>query len=297
MAKTKKIGVVTVTYNSATVLADFLESYKAQTHADCPLYVIDNASGDASVDIVRQSGLAARIIANDGNLGVAAANNQGIVAALADGCDAVLLINNDVVFPAGLFAGLVEGAEKYATPIVFPKMLYHDRPDVIWCAGGTFLKNRGWAALHYGVGERDSERFGVDREVEYSPTCCALIDASVFAAIGMMDERYFVYYDDTDFFFRAFRRGIRMMYLGGLFLNHKVSSLTGGGGLSNFAVRYMNRNRTYFLRKHTSGFALALWMAHLRAQLLRDRVRGKLDRDKYGIALRAISEGKALPVA
>ena len=76
-----------------------------------------------------------------------------------------------------------------------------------------------------------------------------LIEASVFQQLGLMDNRYFVYYDDTDFMLRALRANKRLYYLPSVSVRHKVSSLTGGNE-SDFVVRYTARNRAYFWRKH-----------------------------------------------
>jgi len=78
------------------------------------------------------------------------------------------------------------------------------------------------------------------------------IRASVFERIGLMDERYFVYYDDTDFVFRCLKHGLRLVYQGSAELRHKVSSSTGGGG-SDFSIYYYNRNRLFFIRKNYVG--------------------------------------------
>jgi len=67
-----------------------------------------------------------------------------------------------------------------------------------------------------------------------------------------MDESYFVYYDDTDFIYRAVNKGYKIFYMPDLEVMHKVSSSTGGSE-SLFTIYYTNRNRVYFLRKNFKG--------------------------------------------
>ena len=99
--------MVTVTYNSESVLGEFLDSLAAQTHQKFILYVVDNASKDQTLEITqRRTDLSVIIIANAENLGVAEGNNQGILAAVEDGCECVLFLNNDTVFPADFCATL-----------------------------------------------------------------------------------------------------------------------------------------------------------------------------------------------
>lgn len=300
MVKRQRIGVVTVLYNSEKVIDDFIASCQKQSGCDYVLYVVDNNSSDRAVDVIKTTaaGVECRFILNSKNLGVAEGNNQGIKAALNDGCAWVLLLNNDTVFDDGLFSGLIDGARKHNASIVVPKMYYFEPSDRIWCAGGTFIKNRGWTALHYGVNQTDCGDFDKDYSIEYSPTCCALISSGLFGRIGFMDERYFVYFDDTDFFFRAYLNKERVYYLGSLSLFHKVSSLTGGGSVvSEFSLRYMTRNRVYFLRKHTQGISRLAWFAHLQLQMLRDLFVSRVDFQGYKVMQRAFSEGLRLNVS
>ena len=258
MGSVRRIGVVTVTYNSAEVLPEFLECVSRQSFSEFILYVVDNASKDGSVEIASAFGDARiRVIGNSENLGVAEGNNQGIRAALADECDAVLLLNNDTVFPAELFAQLAAGLARYQCSMTTPKIYYHDEPKKIWAAGGYFQPLLGYRTQHYGDGEQDRGQFDVARSVTYTPTCCVLIHKDVFLRIGLMDPLYFVYSDDVDFMYRAHKAGLVIRYLPEAKLWHKVSSLT--GGLNAFSVRYCTRNRAYFLRKHFPRGYARVW--------------------------------------
>lgn len=253
-----KVGIVTVTFNSADVLPDFLKSLESQDHRNFHLYAVDNASTD---DTIRQleawQSPNLTIIADSVNGGVAKGNNQGIVAALADGCDSVLLLNNDVVFGPDLIRLLIEGLDKHQCSMAVPLIYYFQPPDKIWCAGGTFQAKYAARSVHYGMDETDHGQFNEPRLIEYSPTCCTLIKREVFDRIGIMDERYFVYVDDNDFMYRALKAGFKTFYLPNVKLWHKVNSLTGTD--SPFAQRYLSRNRAFFVKKHF-GFWTVLKM-------------------------------------
>ena len=149
-----KIGVVTVTYNSASVLPEFFDSMAAQIHRTFVLYVVDNASTDQTHEMTRRTDLPIVLIENAENLGVAEGNNQGIRAAVADGCECVLLLNNDTVFPADFIAQLYAGLDRHRCDMTTGKMYYHDRPDVFWCAGGRFQPHRISSTARWGVPER-----------------------------------------------------------------------------------------------------------------------------------------------
>jgi len=253
----KVVGIVTVTYNSGRVIDDFMNSILKQTHADLILYVVDNASSDDTLlRLAKYRDNRIVAIPNEINAGVAEGNNIGIRAAVKDGCYSVLLINNDTVFDSDLLSKLVRGLDEHECDMIVPKILFFDKPDTIWYAGGYFNGLRG-SGSHYGLGERDHGQFDLAHIVSYSPTCCMLIRRGVFSQIGLMDSNYFLYFDDTDFCLRAHRAAIKLFYLPSAQLLHKESSLT--GGMSNFTLRYITRNHVYYLLKHYAWWQVLLY--------------------------------------
>jgi GT2 family glycosyltransferase len=253
-----RIGVVTVTYNSEQVLQEFLDSLAVQTHRKFVLYVVDNASKDETLKILSQrTDMAVVVIANLSNIGVAEGNNQGIRSALEDGCECVLLLNNDTVLQDDLIAQLYEGLSRYPCDMTTGKMYFHDRPDVFWCAGAHFQPWRAFKAIHDGRGQRDTGQYDQPRRITYTPTCCLLVRRTVFDRIGMMDGRYFAYYDDADFLVRSLLHGIPLWYVPEARLWHKVASLA--SRQPEFAIRLFARNRVYFIRKYVPRGLAYLW--------------------------------------
>ena len=250
MANGFQVGIVTVTYNSGQVIEPFLHSLLAQEYENFTLYLIDNASTDDTLNRVDQfRDPRIIVISNKQNVGVAAGNNQGISASLNDGFPFVLLINNDTEFPPSLVGDMLAAIETHECDMVVPKMYFFDDPNRIWCAGGAFNRLRGYSSRHFGEGELDVGQYDLARPVEYCPTCCTLIKSSVFQKIGMMDEKYFVYWDDSDFCYRAMNENLITFYVPSIKLWHKVSSLTDGVH-SEFSLYYGSRNKVYFLLKN-----------------------------------------------
>lgn len=260
MASANSIGIVTVTYNSGDVLAAFLRCLMAQTHTEFIVFVIDNASTDDTLTMLSAcSDPRLRITTNPDNRGVAAGNNQGILAAREANCVSVLLLNNDTEFDTTLLALLDEELDKKQAGMVCPKMLYYHDPKRIWTAGGKFIPLLGYTSVHIGEGQLDRGQYDQDRLVTYVPTCCVLIHREVFDVVGLMDERYFVYSDDTDFMYRAMVAGVKIMYLHNAKLLHKVGQLTGGED-SPFALTYGTRNRIIFQLKHFGLLRTLPWL-------------------------------------
>lgn len=265
MPADQKIGIVTVLYNSDDVLPGFFTSLAAQQGIHYRLYVIDNSATDSgtrlSESLAAQHGIDAVCLFNNANAGVAKGNNQGIELALKDGCTQVLLANNDTEFGPTTILDLWTGLEGGREHAVTPKIYYYEGEKVIWYAGGHI---NAWLMRtpHYGDRETDRGQWDHQRYVGYAPTCFMLLDRAVFERVGLMDERYFVYYDDSDFVWRMARHNLRIRYAPGALVLHKVSFST-GGGLSPFSLYYTNRNRLYFVRKNLKGLQKALAFAYM----------------------------------
>jgi GT2 family glycosyltransferase len=292
---TARIGVVTVTYNSESVLAEFLDSLSAQEWPNFVLYVVDNDSKDNTLEMVRsRSDLPIVVIANDENLGVAEGNNQGIRAALSNGCDCILLLNNDTVFPPDLLAKLYGGLEQFGCEMTTAKMYYHDRPTRLWCAGGSFQPWLAYRARHTGIDQEDTGQFDQPRRVTYSPTCCLLVRSSVFERVGFMDSRYFVYFDDVDFLFRCLKQNISLWYIPEAKLSHKVASLT-GSDVSQFSLYYGARNKAYFIAKNIPRWQAFIPRVLFESYFLFSCLRPDLIGRQFRIKLAAWKEGKRMP--
>jgi GT2 family glycosyltransferase len=248
------LGIVTVTYNSGSVLEEFCRSLESQSFKDFRLWAIDNASRDDSVFQLQQwNDPRLEIVANENNVGVAAANNQGIVAALAYGCEYILLLNNDVYFDPDLLQGLLRGMDDYHCSMIVPLIYYAEPENMIWSAGGTFRESFAYLSVHFGFRELDKGQFNKAKRISFAPSSCILAKRSVYDAVGLMDERLFVGGEDTDLMYRAMRAGLETYYLPTVKMWHKVSSLRGGDE-SPFSQRYMSRNRALFIKKHLGSW-------------------------------------------
>jgi len=260
----EKIGVITITYNSKDVLRPFLNCVWQQTHTNLVLYVIDNASQDATRSILEmENDSRLKVINNSTNFGVAKANNQGIIKAIEADCDQVLIINNDVEFEPTLIEKLLQVQAEKSCSLVTPKMMYFDNPNHIWYAGSSFIKKKGYLPLHTGMKQLDEGQYDRIIEVEYAPTCCLLAKKEVFHDIGLMDEKYFVYFDDTDFSYRVWKdRRHKMFYCPDVKFYHKVGSLTKSFNKEeekifrgDFFIQQNTKNHIYFLKKIGGLFA------------------------------------------
>jgi GT2 family glycosyltransferase len=255
----RKIGIVTITYNSANVIEPFMDCMLSQTHENFILYIIDNISSDNTLELVRRyDDPRIIIIANEKNVGVAAGNNQGIKKSLDAGCNAVLIVNNDIECEHTLLEKLNAQLDELNCSMTAPKMMYYPETSLIWWAGTKFRERNGCMTNHIGIQQEDKGQFDTIEQMDYAPTCCVLIKKEVFDDVGLMDEKYFAYYDDTDFFYRIYRQGKhKLFYYPFVQFYHKVGGLSNmkkGDAkkfkFNNFYIHLFTRNHVYYLKKH-----------------------------------------------
>ena len=238
----KKIGLVTVLYKSDDLLYGFIKSLSIQTIGSFLVYFVDNSVNETSTKFLLNilkgyPNIEYKYLPQQGNIGVAAGNNVGIKAALKDDCDYVLLLNNDIEVEQNyLLEKMLIKAEEGNNSLFIPKILYFDSRK-IWMAGG-YMDNLRALGVHEGMGSEDNGSFNKEKEITYAPTCFMMISKKVFEETGLMDEKYFAYYDDTDFVKRSLQNNFTMLYIPSLVILHKVSSSAGIN--SPFYVYYSN---------------------------------------------------------
>lgn len=248
-----KVGIVIVNYNGAKYQNEALKSLYASTFKDFVVVVVDSASTDNSIELLEKEYPQIVILRQNENVGVAKGNNIGIEYCLSINTEYVLLMNNDIEMDNRMLSTLVSKANE--NTITVPKIFYYSPNNMVWYGGGYFDWKKG-KAPHVGIGEITEEKYNEEKYVEYSPTTCMLIHNSVFKRIGLIDEEYFMYYDDTDWCVRLLDAGIKILYVPSAVMWHKVSSASGGGA-SRVKLYYMHRNQLYFLDKHKEHFSMA----------------------------------------
>jgi GT2 family glycosyltransferase len=107
------------------------------------------------------------------------------------------------------------------------------------------------------------------RELQTASFCCLLMPARAFEEAGPLDERFFMYYEETDFLRRALATGYRLRYVPDAVIYHRESASSGGGWMTPFKLYYATRNRLYLVRKNTRSrlryayFTLYFWATRL----------------------------------
>jgi GT2 family glycosyltransferase len=262
-----RVAIIILTYNGVADTLACLRSLAALSYPQCAveLVVVDNASRDGTPAQVRAAFPTVRVIENGANLGFAAGNNVGLRYALAQGFDYVLLLNNDTEVAPDFLTALVAACE--AAPRVGaagPMICYAERPDLIWSAGGIINRRRGTTSMR-GIGEPERGQFAQVTTVDFATGCALLLRRAALERAGLLDERFFMYYEETEWCVRAARAGFHTVHVPHARIWHKIPVVDRVD--RPYVAYYMTRNRLLFLRATHAG--AQAWINVLMLQDLR----------------------------
>jgi hypothetical protein len=247
------LGIVVVNYNGLADTRRCLISLASLTKTKSFVVVVDNASSDASASILAGEFPSAAVIRSPINGGWAGGNNVGIRAALSAGADFVLLLNNDTVVGRDLGTRLLDAATAYPEyGILGPVIRDLDSPHDIQTEGCAFnvpglpgFFNRVRVPL-----APDGEI--AVTEVDIVNGCCMMVSAAAFRKVGLIDERFFLIHEESDFCLRARRAGFRCGVIHEALVWHKGSQTFARSG---FRVQryYDTRNLALLLLKQRAS--------------------------------------------
>jgi GT2 family glycosyltransferase len=258
-----RVSIIVVTLNDYEVSRECLLSLAALKYRNYEVVLVDNGSCDDSARRLALDFPEVRLLRSDTNLGFAGGNNLGMRDALARGADYLLLLNNDTIVDPEFLVQLITVAE--ADPrvgLLNPKIYFSDPPDRLWFAGGAY--RRWWSfPKMVGVHCRDKGQYDQIHEIPFTTGCALLVRASLVREIGMLDEVFFLGFEDLDWTRRAAEAGFTAMYVPQARIWHRSSFLTKrelGKPAKDF---YAFRNCILMARKHPPGWQWPLFVASL----------------------------------
>lgn len=238
----EKISIILINYNGKKYNDKCIASVLRSTVADkIQIVVVDNASTDDSWAGLKQSWGAderVHLIALDRNYGFSKANNEGIRWSMKQGIKYFLLLNNDTEIEPDTIENIYQ-CHLETRGIVVPKVLYADRRDRIWCAGGDFSPVIR-KAVQRGLDSRDTG-FDNSEKCRFANGCAMFLSGEIIEKIGFLDERFFLYYEDTEYSMRALAKDIPIWYCAQAVVYHKVNGSTMGNEKPDSAY-YITRN-------------------------------------------------------
>ncbi|PWK78778.1 hypothetical protein LX99_01230 [Mucilaginibacter oryzae] len=248
----KKVSVVTVNFNQPAVTEELLSSIaKTNTYANLEIIVVDNASKSNPIPewITRYPGMI--FIRSEVNLGFAGGNNLGLQSATGD---YIFMVNNDTEFTAGLVETLVNVLDNNAAVgMISPKINYFSDKLLIQYAGYTPMNYYTARNSCIGLRQKDEGQFDhITAPTAYCHGAAMMIRKEAIDKAGMMNENFFLYYEEVDWCEHIIRAGFKAWVCTEALIYHKESVSV--GKKSKLKEYFMNRNRILFIRRNAPLF-------------------------------------------
>lgn len=235
-----------------------IASLRENDYTEQQIIVLDNNSTDGSSEAIATQFPEVQIIHLEENRGYAGNNNVGITAAVGQGADWVFVLNEDTILAPDCLSQMIDAAQSHErVGVVGPMVYHHDEPQVIQSAGGSL--DRYWVSHHIGENEPDHRQYQTPRSVDWISGCAILVHRAVVEEVGALDERFFYYWEETEWCLRAARAGWTILHVPDARLWHKGVQRD---YRPNPSVTYYNtRNRFLLLAKHRAPMLpwLAAW--------------------------------------
>lgn len=239
---------VVLNWQQAGVTLECVEALRIMEAQDLDILVIDNGSADDSLAIFDACPLDFRLLTLPENVGFAAGNNRGLQMALDEGYDYALMVNNDAFAAPDMLAKLLaESAPDIA--LLSPKIYFESEPDRIWFANGR-QQSHTLDLRDTGEGELDGVQWKDSRDVDYLLGTCLLVNLPAVSEVGLLDERFFFYFEDLDWSLRLRQAGFRLRVAAPAHLLHRVATSTGGEEDSALRRYHLAHSSVIFWRRH-----------------------------------------------
>jgi GT2 family glycosyltransferase len=237
------VSLIVLNWNGRSLVEACLDSLQNLDYPDFSIVVVDNASTDDSVSFIERNFPQVVIHRNEQNLGYAGGNNVALRRLKAD---IAVLINLDVVVSPDWLRRLIAPMMTDQTIGVAGCKLYY--PDGrLQHAGGYITYPQAFPG-HYGLDEEDSGSYDAMRDSDYVIGAVFAVRREALDKIGLLDEGFFLYYEDVDYCWRARRANYRVVYVPEATAVHLESATTHKGSLAY--IQRFHTGRWRFLLKH-----------------------------------------------
>ena len=258
--KEPKIAIIIINWNTYQLTFNCLKSLEACTYKNKIIFFVDNGSKDGSGDKIALEFPDINYIQNEINEGFTGANNIALKVILKQNFDYVLLLNNDTEVKPN-FLSLLEARMDSDQNLAATQPLILDFPNknTIWNGGGSFNTFFGLSKTRYN-GLIYKPQLKIETFTEWISGCCILVKIEVIKEVGLLDNRFFAYFEDVDWSIRMTKLGYKLGVVPKSIIylqssgSTKMNNTSNEGNLSPYA-HYLNvRNHIYLIKKHTFFF-------------------------------------------
>lgn len=247
-----EVAIIVLNWNNAPDTIECLRSLAQLDHPAYRVVVVDNGSTDDSVQAIHQQYPGMMILETQQNLGYAGGNNVGIRYALAQGAKCICILNNDVkVTPDFLTTLLVALDESGEVGIVTSLITEMDEPQKVWALGQAVDWKTGIVRRIHAGEAMPSLQACAPIKVDIASGAVMLVKREVLERVGLLDETFYLYYEEADWCLRVRGAGYRILAVPSSVVWHQVSATL--GQTSPVIDYYMLRNHLRFIARHWSG--------------------------------------------
>jgi GT2 family glycosyltransferase len=272
-----RVLAIVLNWEQAGVTLECVAALQAMAAPTMDILVIDNGSRDDSAAFLETHTSGFRLLALADNCGFAAGNNHGLRLALEEGYEYALLVNNDAFAAPDMLDHLLAEAEP-GIALLSPKIYYEAQPRRIWFANGRQQKHT-LDLRDTGMGALDGPQWAESRDVDYLLGTCLLVNLAAARQVGLLDERFFFYFEDLDWSIRLRQAGFRLRLAASAHMWHRVAVSTGGEADSPLRRYHLAHSSVLFWRRHAhlgspvliAGFRLLSSLKMLTRLLVRGR--------------------------
>lgn len=249
----KSIYTIILNYNNLSDTCECIDSLNQLDYScdyDYKIVLVDNFSNDGSYEKLQELySDRITIIRTENNLGYAGGNNVGIRYSIKENADYICILNNDTVVTENFYlecVGLLNESDDIA--FVSPVIEEYDI-DVVQSTGGDIIIQKGLVTLKNNNVKRESLSGII--QCDYVGGACMLFKASLINIIGEIPENYFLFFEETEWCYKAKKCGLNNYCVTSTMVKHKGSaSIDSIGGLHSYL---MERNRIVFIKRNASS--------------------------------------------
>lgn len=247
----KSTGII-LNWNSFEDTKKCIQSLLSQKIDGFDILLVDNGSTDGSFERLTEMFPDIEHIQNDYNLGFSGGLNKGIQIALSRNTDYIWILNNDIIIrDKRCLSKLIQAMESNEEiGILSPRVLNERDQDSVWFEHGTIDYNLA-EGYHEEIDEKNSNSSTINY-CHYVPFCCVLIRKEVFEQVGLLDERYFLYYEDMDYSTQASSSGFRIGVASDISVYHRINA-SSGDSINPIHSYYRTRNRWLFGQEYSNS--------------------------------------------
>lgn len=264
MAKKPKIFIITLNWNGIDDTSSCLESLRKLDYDNFRTIVVDNGSENKEAEKLKKKFPETTVLPLPVNMGFTGGNNAGIDLALKQKADYVLLLNNDTVVTKDFLDKMVDFYEiEPRAGAVSPRILYLDK-KTIWFDGAKLVIWLGISRnMHKGQKVGSASLPTEPFRTGYNSGAALLMSTKLLKQVGKLNDRYFIYYEDLEWCYKAAKLGQFPYVVPKAVIYHKKSASTGEGGKSRFSKRpaYMIARNAVYFSTNLKGFDKFLYLA------------------------------------